>query len=94
LTTLTVPFGLPDSALPFLVSTVALSVVITWMFMGTHGSVLPIILLDGALNTWPGMFLAHGGHPALALVQLAPTVLLATIVVLRYGPTRLAKRSA
>jgi uncharacterized protein len=80
-----------DSALPFLVSTLALSVVITWMFMGTHGGVLPIILLHGALNTWPGLFIAYGGHPAVALVQLVPMVLLAAIVVLRYGPTRFAR---
>jgi uncharacterized protein len=83
-----------DAALPFLVSTLALSVVMTWFFSNTRGSVLPIILLHGALNTWPGLFAASGGHPALALVSLVPTVLLAALVVLRYGPAHFARTPA
>jgi membrane protease YdiL (CAAX protease family) len=70
------------NALPFLVSTLALSVLITWIFNTTRGSVLPIVLLHGALNTWPGVFVAEGGDPALAWVGIVPLVLLAAIVVL------------
>jgi uncharacterized protein len=71
-----------EDALPFLVSTLALSVVITWMFNTTRGSVLPIILLHGALNTWPGVFVVNSGHSALAWVAIVPLVLLAAIIVL------------
>jgi CAAX protease family protein len=71
-----------ENALPFLVSTLALSVVITWMFNATRGCVLPIVLLHGALNTWPGVFVAEGRDPALVWVGIVPLVLLAVMVVL------------
>ena len=83
-----------DSALPFLVRTLALSVIVTWMFNATHGSVLPIILLHGALNAWFDMFAASDGRPLVAWVGVAPLALLAAIVVLAFGPARLSRRPA
>ncbi len=81
-----------DNALPFLVGVLAMSVIITWMFNAMRGSVLPIILLHGAYNTWPDLFAMTGGSPALAWVGAAISVLLATIVVLVYGPARLSPK--
>jgi membrane protease YdiL (CAAX protease family) len=50
-----------DDALPFLVGVLAMSVIITWIFNATRGSVLPIILLHGAYNSWPDLFAMTGG---------------------------------
>jgi membrane protease YdiL (CAAX protease family) len=83
-----------DNALPFLVGVLAMSVIMTWMFNATRGSLLPIILLHGAYNTWPDLFAMTGGNPALAWVGAAISVLLAAIVVLVYGPARLSPKPA
>jgi membrane protease YdiL (CAAX protease family) len=83
-----------DDALPFLVGVLAMSVIITWIFNPTRGSVLPVILLHGAYNTWPDLFAMTGGSPALAWVGAAISALLAAIVVLVYGPVRLAPTPA
>jgi membrane protease YdiL (CAAX protease family) len=82
------------TALPFLVGILAMSVVVTWIFNNTRGSVLPIILLHGAMNTWPDLFAPIGGSPALAWVGTALMVLLATAVVLVFGPARLSRKPA
>ena len=78
-----------DTALPFFVGTLALSVLITWIYHGTGGSVLIIILLHGAFNTWPGLIGDGGGGSAFALQVIA-----AILVVMVYGPARLASKRA
>jgi uncharacterized protein len=83
-----------DNALPFLVGVLALSVIITWIFNTTRGSVLPIILLHGAYNTWPDLFTMTSGNPALAWVGTAISVLLAAIVVLLFEPAHLTRAPA
>jgi membrane protease YdiL (CAAX protease family) len=82
------------TALPFLVGVLAMSVTITWIFNATRGSVLPIILLHGAYNTWPDLFAMTSGNGALAWVGAAISVLLATIVLVVYGPARLSPKPA
>jgi membrane protease YdiL (CAAX protease family) len=77
-----------DTALPFFVGTLALSVLITWIYRSTGGSVLIIILLHGAFNAWPAL-IGDGGSVAFALQVLA-----ALVIVVLYGPTRLARRQA
>lgn len=83
-----------DNALPFLVGVLALSVIITWIFNTTRGSMLPIILLHGAYNTWPDLFTMTSGNPALAWVATAISVLLAVIVVLLFEPAYLTRAPA
>jgi membrane protease YdiL (CAAX protease family) len=83
-----------DTALPFLIGMIPMSVIITWIFNSTRGSLLPVILLHGAYNTWPGLLATTGGNPALAWVMPALTTVLAVIVVLVYGPTHLARKPA
>jgi membrane protease YdiL (CAAX protease family) len=80
-----------ENALPFLVGVLAMSVIITWIFNATRGSVLPIILLHGAYNTWPDLFAMTNGNPALGWVGTAISVLLAAIVVLLFGPAHLVR---
>jgi membrane protease YdiL (CAAX protease family) len=82
------------NALPFLVSTLALSVITTWMFNATGGSVLPIILLHGALNTWLDLFTTQSSSPAVVWAGVALLVLLAVIIVLLFGPEHLARKPA
>jgi uncharacterized protein len=71
-----------------------MSVIITWIFNATRGSMLPIILLHGAYNTWPDLFAMTSGNPALGWVGTALSVLLAAIVVLLFGTAHLARTPA
>lgn len=54
-------FGQPVVA--FLIMTTAYSILLTWVFLRTHGSVLIATLFHGAINVWQGFFLA-GTDPA------------------------------
>ena len=81
-----------DKALPFLISVLAMSVVITWIFNSTRGSLLPIIVLHGAYNTWPDLFAMTGGAAALGWLGLALSVLPAIAIVVVFGPARLARK--
>lgn len=59
--------GLPSSA--FVLLTVAYSVVFTWVYLHTCGSVLIATLLHGAINFSQGLFLG-GIDPARALAEI------------------------
>ena len=60
----------PLPVLPFLASSVALSVVFGWLSARSHGSVLPALVLHTAVNWWawaiPGLLVA-GDHRQLVL---------------------------
>ena len=54
--------GTPQYGQPFaayVLLTVAYSVVFTWLYLRTWGSVLIATLLHGAINLWQGIFLAN-----------------------------------
>lgn len=74
------------TALPFLVSVLAASVLMTWMYRGTGGSVLIPWLFHGAVNVWPGLVGGAGSELRLAWIQAALLVLAAAVVAARYGP--------
>lgn len=74
------------TALPFLVGVLATSVLMTWMYRGTGGSVLVPWLFHGAVNAWPGLLGGAGGEVRLAWIQTGLLVLAAVMVVARYGP--------
>jgi uncharacterized protein len=79
--------GLPQShfSLPaFLVGTVALSVLMTWVFQNTRGSVLIAVLIHWLFN---GSDLPRGSFPAVAGVL----TLAAIMVVVVSGPTHLSR---
>ncbi len=81
-----------DKALPFLIGVLAMSVVITWIFNSTRGSLLPIIVLHGAYNTWPDLFAMTGNAPVLAWLGLAISVLPAVAIVVIFGPACLSRK--
>lgn len=67
------------TALPFFVGVLATSVLMTWLYRGTGGSVLLTTLFHGAANAWPGLVGGAGSEVALAWIQAA--LLVATAVV-------------
>lgn len=69
---------------PYFCYLIALSVLYTWLYNNTRGSLLIVIIFHAAANTVGAFF------PAVALI----TGLLAAIVVIAFGPTRLSRRSA
>ena len=69
--------------IPYLIDTIALSVLYTWIYNSTRGSLLIVTLLHAAGNT-VGAWVAP---------RAVITVLLAVIVVLVYGPARLSRTS-
>jgi len=75
----------------FLVSTVALTVLYTWMLNHTGGSVLLAYLFHGAANTWTRVLsIDHGPH-LLGWIVDALLVLLALIVIAYEGRENLSR---
>lgn len=76
--------------LGFAVSITLLSVLMTWVYNSTNGSLLPALLMHTSWNWAQGMFPILDSHPAsLAMVGL---LVAATIVVVVYsGPKRLGQ---
>jgi membrane protease YdiL (CAAX protease family) len=75
-----------ETALPFLVSVLATSTLMTWVYRSTGGSVLLTILLHGAANVWPDLVGGTASEVTLAWVRAVLLVLVASMVVARYGP--------
>jgi membrane protease YdiL (CAAX protease family) len=75
-----------ETALPFLVSVLATSTLMTWVYRSTGGSVLLTILLHGAANVWPSLVGGTASEVTLAWVQAVLLGLVASAVVVRYGP--------
>jgi membrane protease YdiL (CAAX protease family) len=75
-----------QTALPFLISVLATSTLMTWVYRGTGGSMLLTILLHGAINVWPSLVGGTASEVTLAWVQAALLVLVASVAVARYGP--------
>lgn len=74
------------TAPPFLVGVLATSVLMTWLYRRTGGSVLLTTLFHGAINIWPGLVGGTSNEVALAWFQAALLVLSAVAVIARYGP--------
>ena len=75
----------------FLVSTVAITVLYTWMLNHTHGSVLLAYLFHGAANTWTQVFSIDHADPLVGWILDALLVLLALIVVAYEGRENLSR---
>lgn len=81
------------SFLGFLISTVSLTVLFTWMYNHTRGSVLLAYLLHGATNTWSQIFsIDHNGNPIVGIAMTGLVTLAALIVVIAYRPSRLSRQ--
>ena len=78
-------YGRPFAA--FLLMTTAYSVLLSWAWLGTRGSVLIATVFHGSINLSQGFFLG-GVDPATQYWLLAGVYVLAALVlVLRLGPT-------
>ena len=79
----------------FTLTTMTISVIYTWLFNNTRGSVLIAAILHGANNAWINYFLVDPETEVLSIL-LWSTVLwagLAILLVLILGPTNLSRSS-
>lgn len=77
----------------FLLSTVCLSIIFTWMFNHTRGSVLLAYILHGATNTWTRVFaIDHNPNPLVGGAMTGLTVLIAVILLVTLGAENLSRR--
>jgi uncharacterized protein len=75
----------------FLVSTVALTVLYTWMLNHTRGSVLLAYLFHGAANTWTQVFSIDHADPLVGWILDGLLVLVVVIVVAYAGAENLSR---
>lgn len=75
----------------FLVLTIALSILATWGWLETGGSVLPAILIHGGTNVWSKALIGPV-HPALSSVVDPRTVITVALALLAVVTGRLARR--
>ena len=75
----------------FLISTIALTVLYTWMYNNTRGSVLMAYLLHAASNTWSQVFSIDHANAALNWIVAGLLALAAVIVVLIAGVENLSR---
>lgn len=80
------------SFITFLLSTISLTVIFTWMYNHTRGSVLLAYLLHGATNTWTRIFaIDHNPNPLVGNGMTVLTVLAAVIVLFTMGAENLSR---
>jgi len=82
---------------PWVLLTVAASVIYTWMYNGTRGSLLIVVLFHAASNLFLTVFLVEPFEDQLTrpfLILVALTVLAASVVVTAAGPATLSRTRA
>lgn len=77
----------------FLVSTVALTVIYTWMYNNTRGSVLMAYLFHASANTWSQVFSIDHANPTLRWVTTGLILAAAVIVVVAAGSENLSRKN-
>jgi membrane protease YdiL (CAAX protease family) len=75
----------------FLVSTVAMSILYTWMLNNTRGSVLLAYLFHGAANTWSQVFSMDHANPLVGWILTGLLVLAAVTVIVHSGAENLSR---
>ena len=81
------------SFVSFLISTVAMSVLYTWMYNNTRGSVLMAYLFHAAANTWSQVFSIDHANPLMGWIMAGLLVLVAVAVVLISGAENLSHKA-
>jgi len=77
----------------FLISTISLTVIFTWIYNHTRGSVLLAYLLHGAANTWTRIFsIDHNANPLVNDTMAGLTLLVAVILVVTFGTENLSRK--
>ncbi len=75
----------------FLISTVAMTVLYTWMFNNTRGSVLMAYLFHAAANTWSQVFAIDHANQLVNWILTGVIVLVAVIVLAKAGAQNLSR---
>jgi membrane protease YdiL (CAAX protease family) len=74
----------------FAMSVIAGAIVFTWLYNSTGGSILMAILFHASLNT---VTASSAGEGTIALISSVLVIVWAVVVVVLYGPARLARPS-
>jgi membrane protease YdiL (CAAX protease family) len=77
----------------FLISTIAMTILYTWMYNNTRGSVLLAYLFHAAANTWSQVFAIDHANQALNWILTGVLVMTAVIVVAVAGVENLSRRT-
>jgi membrane protease YdiL (CAAX protease family) len=83
--------GLLPAILGYSVFVIANSLLFTWLFNNTRGSVLLAAVFHGASNAWGGYIDVYRGHFEGILVFMVVSVLIAFIIVVMSGATNLSR---
>lgn len=86
-----------DAALvSYTVQLVATTILFTWMYNHTRGSILPAWLLHASMNTWTQIFSINSGasNPLLGWMVNVVLLVLAILVVAVYGARDLSRTNA
>ena len=79
------------SPLSFLISTVSLSILFTWISNHTRGSVLMAYLFHAAANTWTRVFSIDHGNATVGWILTSLIALTAVIVIVTTGAQNLSR---
>jgi membrane protease YdiL (CAAX protease family) len=87
-------FRSPKLFVPFVISTIALSVILTWVYNGTGGSLLLVVLLHATANLPLTLLLEPLGSRAMVpfLLYVGLMVVAAIVVVIVAGPKHLSRK--
>jgi uncharacterized protein len=77
----------------FLISTIAMTVLYTWMYNNTRGSVLLAYLFHAAANTWSQVFSIDHANQSLNWIVAGLLVVAAVIVIVITGAENLSRRT-
>jgi membrane protease YdiL (CAAX protease family) len=78
----------------FIVFSIGAVIVYNWMFNNAKGSVLPVMLLHAAQNTWTGVIPPAPGDATPYTIASVLYAVVAIIIVVVYGPSRLSRKPA
>jgi membrane protease YdiL (CAAX protease family) len=82
------------SFLPFVYGTIILSILFTWVFNNTKGSVLLAYLFHAATNTWTRVFaIDHATNPHISQILTGITTLLAILIIVTMGAENLSRKT-
>jgi uncharacterized protein len=87
-------FRSPSILVPFVISTIALSVILTWVYNGTGGSLLLVVLLHATANLPLTLLLEPLGSRAMVpfLLYVGLMVVAAIVVVIVAGSAHLSRK--
>ncbi len=78
----------------YVLQTVSVSIIFTWVFNNTRGSLLLAYLLHAAINTWTRVLPIENAAPQVGYLTVALLCLSAGVIVWVYGAENLSKHGA